>query len=98
MHHASWIREATFFEIAVYITDNWRKTSQANAITIRSNNFANRIVELLPMLSRCGHEIAFSQLADVFNTAICNCLQKMALKPDNEVLFPENIQTTLACG
>jgi len=25
-------------------------------------------------------------------TALCNCLQKMALKPDNDVPWPENIQ------
>ena len=54
-------------------------------------------VELIQMLNRRGHGIAYSQIEEI-NTALC--LQKMALTPDNEVPLPENIQayvnTTLA--
>lgn len=54
-------------------------------------------VELIQMLNRCGHGIAYSQIEEM-NTALC--LQKMALTPDNEIPLPENIQpyisTTLA--
>ena len=47
-------------------------------------------VELIQMLNRCGHGIAYSQIEEM-NTALC--LQKMALTPYNEVPLPENIQT-----
>jgi hypothetical protein len=54
-------------------------------------------VELIQMLNRCGHGIAYSQIEEM-NTALC--LQKMALTPDNAIPLPENIQpyinTTLA--
>ena len=54
-------------------------------------------VELIQMLNRCGHGIAYSQIEEI-NTALC--LQKMALMPNNDVSLPENIQphvnTTLA--
>lgn len=53
-------------------------------------------VELIQMINRCGHGIAYSQIE--MNTALC--LQKMASTPDNNVPLPENIQqhisTTLA--
>jgi len=75
------------------IRDNWRKTFQPNAITIRSKNFANRNVELIQILSRCGRRIAYAQIEEI-NTALC--LQKMALTPDNDVPLPKNIQATLA--
>jgi len=75
-----------------YIQDNWRKTFQANANTIRSKNFANRNVELIQMLSRCGHGIAYTQIEEI-NTALC--LQKMAVTADNDVRLPKNIQATL---
>ena len=52
-------------------------------------------VELIQMLSRCGHGIAYSQLEEI-NTALC--LQKMA--SSSEIPLPDNIQphvsTTLA--
>ena len=49
-----------------------------------ANNF-----ELLQMLNRCGHGIAYSQIEEI-NIGLC--LQKMALTPDNEVPLTENIQ------
>ena len=52
-------------------------------------------VELIQMLNRCGHGIAYSQLEET-NTAMC--LQKMA--STSEIPLPDNIQphvsTTLA--
>ena len=52
-------------------------------------------VELIQMLNRCGHGIAYSQLEEI-NTALC--LQKMA--STSEIPLPDNIQphvsTTLA--
>ena len=52
-------------------------------------------VELIQMLNRCGHEIAYSQLKEM-NTALC--LKKMA--STSEIPFPDNIKphvsTTLA--
>ena len=52
-------------------------------------------VELIQMLNRCGHRIAYSQLEEI-NTALC--LQKMA--STSEIPLPDNIQphfsTTLA--
>ena len=52
-------------------------------------------VELIQMLNRCGHGIAYSQLEEI-NTALC--LQKMA--STSEIPLPNNIQphvsTTLA--
>ena len=61
-----------------HIRGNLRKTKtpKANTPTLRSKNFANN-VELIQMLNRCGHGIVYSQL---------NCLQKMALTPDNRDL------------
>ena len=54
-------------------------------------------VELIQLINRCGHGIAYSQIKEM-NTALC--LQKMAATPGNEVSLPENIQpfvsTTLA--
>ena len=54
-------------------------------------------VELIQILNRCGHGVAYSQLKEI-NTALC--LQKMAATPGNEVPLPENIRpfigTTLA--
>lgn len=54
-------------------------------------------VELIQMLNRCGHGIAYSQLEEM-NTALC--LHKMASTTENEIPLPENIQpyinTTLA--
>ena len=78
-----------------YIRDTWRKTFQANANTIRSKNFANCNVELVQMLSRCGHGIAYTQIEEI-NTVLC--LQKMVLTSDNDVPLnlPKNIQATLA--
>ena len=63
-----------------------------HAVKTLTNN-----VELIQVLNRCGHGIAYSQIEEI-NTALC--LQKMALTLDNEVPLPENIQayvnTTLA--
>ena len=54
-------------------------------------------VNLIQILNRCGHGVAYSQLEEI-NTALC--LQKMAATPGNEVPLPENIRpfvgTTLA--
>ena len=54
-------------------------------------------IELIKMLNRSGHGIAYSQIEEI-NTVFC--LQKMALAHDNEDLLPERIhsyvQTTLA--
>ena len=46
-------------------------------------------VQLIQMLNRCGHGIAYSQIEEM-NTAIC--LQKMAMIPNFEIALPENIQ------
>lgn len=74
---------------------NWGKTEipQATATTVRSKNFAND-VELIQMLSRCGHGIAFSQIEEKTLSALYP--HKMALAPANEVPWPENFQVTLA--
>ena len=60
------------------------------AVKTQTNNF-----ELIQMLNRCGHGIAYSQLEEI-NTALC--LQKMA--STIEIPLPDNIQphvsTTLA--
>ena len=58
--------------------------------TLRNN------VELIQMLNRCGHGIAYSQLEEI-NTALC--LQKMA--STSEIPLPDNniqprVSTTLA--
>ena len=54
-------------------------------------------VELIQMINRCGHGIAYSQIEEL-NTALC--LQKLASTPENAVPLPDNIQpyisTTLA--
>ena len=54
-------------------------------------------VELIHILNRCGHGIAYSQLEEI-NTALC--LQKLAVTSRNEVPLPDNIRpfinTTLA--
>ena len=54
-------------------------------------------VDLIQILNRCGHGVAYSQLEEI-NTALC--LQKMSATPGNEVPLPENIcpfvGTTLA--
>ena len=64
------------------------------AYTVKS--FTNN-VELIQMLNRCGHGIAYSQIEEI-NTALC--LQKMASTPNKDVPLPEDIQpyidTTLA--
>lgn len=55
-------------------------------------------MELIHILNRCGHGIAYSQLEEI-NTALC--LQKLAVTSRNEVPLPDNIRpftnTTLAC-
>ena len=60
--------------------------------TSQANN-----IELIRMLNRSGHGIAYSQMEEI-NTVLC--LQKMALAHDNEDPLPEKIQsyvqTTLA--
>ena len=62
------------------------------AVKSLSNN-----VELIQIINRCGHGIAYSQLEEI-NTALC--LQKLAATSCNEVPLPENIRpfisTTLA--
>ena len=54
-------------------------------------------VELIQLLNRCGHGIAYSQIEEI-NTALC--MEKLAQTPDNDVPLPESIQphinTTLA--
>ena len=47
-------------------------------------------IELIRMLNRCGHGIAYSQMEEI-NTVLC--LQKMALAHDNEDPLPEKIQS-----
>lgn len=55
-------------------------------------------VELIQILNRCGHGIAYNSQLEEINTAIC--LQKMAATSCNEVPLPNNIRpfinTTLA--
>ena len=46
-------------------------------------------VDLIQILNRCGHGVAYSQLEEI-NTALC--LQKMSATPGNEVPLPENIR------
>ena len=46
-------------------------------------------VELIQILNRCGHGIAYSQVEKI-NTVLCH--QKLASKSNNDVRLPENIQ------
>jgi len=46
-------------------------------------------VELIQILNRCGHGVAYSQIEEL-NTALC--LQKMAMNPENAVPLPDNIK------
>ena len=46
-------------------------------------------VELIQILNRCGHGVAYSQIEEL-NTALC--LQKMAMTPENAFPFPDNIK------
>ena len=46
-------------------------------------------VELIQILNRCGHGVAYSQIEEL-NTALC--LLKMAMTPENAVPFPDNIK------
>ncbi|KAK3751112.1 hypothetical protein QZH41_016239, partial [Actinostola sp. cb2023] len=46
-------------------------------------------VELIQILNRCGHGVAYSQIEEL-NTALC--LQKMAMTPENAVPLPGNIK------
>ena len=54
------------------------------AIKTLTNN-----VELIQILNRCGHGVAYSQIEEL-NTALCR--QKMAMTPENTVPFPDNIK------
>ena len=46
-------------------------------------------VELIQILNRCGHGVAYSQIEEL-NTALC--LQKMAMTQENAVPLPDNIK------
>ena len=46
-------------------------------------------VELVQILNRCGHGVAYSQIEEL-NTAFW--LQKRAMTPENAVPFPDNIK------
>jgi len=54
------------------------------SIKTLSNN-----VELIQILNRCGHGVAYSQIEEL-NTELC--LQKMAMTPENTIPFPDNIK------
>ena len=73
-----------------HIRGNWskRESPKINTATLSRKTLANN-VELIQMLNRCGHGIAYSQIEKI---NIAPRLQKMALTPDNKVPLPENIQ------
>ena len=52
------------------------------AVKSQTNN-----ADLIQILNRCGHEVAYSQLEEIISAL---CLQKMAATPGNEVPLPEN--------
>ena len=73
------------------MTGDWSKkeSPKIDIVTLRRKKTLANNVELIQMLNRCGHGIAYSQIAEI---NIAPRLQKMALTPDNEAPLPENIQ------
>ena len=72
------------------IRSDWRpKEASKHILLPYAVNTLTNNVELIQILNRCGHGLAYSQIEE-FNTALC--LQKKAMTPENAFPFPDNIK------
>ena len=72
------------------IRSDWRpKEASKHILLPYAVNALTNNVELIQILNRCGHGLAYSQIEE-FNTALC--IQKKAMTPENAFPFPDNIK------
>ena len=79
----------SFGQDKVFVVTGGRKKPPKHILLPYAVNTLTNNVELIQILNRCGHGLAYSQIEE-FNTAMC--LQKKAMNPENTVPFPDNIK------
>jgi hypothetical protein len=70
------------------VTAGRQKTPKHIVLPYAVKSLTNN-VELIQILIRCGHGVAYSQIEEL-NTALC--LQKITMTPENTVPLPDNIK------
>ena len=79
----------SFGQDKVFEVTGGRKKPPKHILLPYAVNTLTNNVELIQILNRCGHGLAYSQIEE-FNTAMC--LQKKAMTPQNTVPFPDKIK------